>query len=186
MKILLTPVKYEYIRLDCFMELRAGEKILKTYRRHYTPFLWISIKVLVSFSPFYLFVYLSKDFVASSTFFWLNAGLFALFAMVFLYIGSMYWLDQLIITDQRIVFKNYTFITVRSEFQASIRDIQDIETREKGVLSHFIFFDYGLLRIETAAATAAIVFENAPDPEGIRHYIFEIRKVHRSTLNPND
>lgn len=98
----------------------------------------------------------------------------------------MYWLDQLIITDQRIVFKNYKFITVREEGQAYIRDIQDIETREKGVLSHFKFFDYGLLRIETAAATAAIIFENAPDPEGIRHYIFEIRKSHRPNPNLND
>lgn len=165
------------------MDLRENEKILKVYHHHYTPFIWISLKIIAYFVPLYLFIYVSKNFLSQMNYFWLNVAFFILFSLVFLYIASMYWMDQFIITDQRIIFSNYKFITVREESQASIKDIQDIMTKEKGILSRFRWLDYGLLRIETAASVSSIVFENAPDPEGIRHYIFEIRKSYKDKKN---
>lgn len=95
----------------------------------------------------------------------------------------MYWMDRFMITDQRVIFSDYKFITVRQESQASIKDIQDITTKENGVFSRLRWLDYGLLRIETAASVSSIIFDNAPDPEGIRHYIFEIRKSYKDKKN---
>ena len=85
-------------------------------------------------------------------------------------------MDKLIITDQRIVYIDYKFLTVSQESQTFVQDIQDIASREKGILSYLKIFDYGMLRIETAASNITITFENAPDPEGIRQFIFHLRK----------
>lgn len=158
------------------MELREGETILKTYRHHPTPFVWIIIKAIVSFSPFYLFIYLFQGSMSPKGAFIINVIFFVILALVLLYLIFIYWLDRLIVTDQRIVFKDYKFLTVSEESQAFIHDIQDIITKEKGVLSYFRIFDYGTVRMETAASKSTVIFENAPDPEKIRQYIFELRK----------
>jgi len=160
------------------MELREGENILKVYHHHPTPFLWILVKVAVSFSPFYLFIYLFQGSMSMKVAFIINLIFFVILILVLLYLIFIYWLDRLIITNHRIIFKDYKFLTVSEESQASIYDIQDIVTKEKGILSYFLIFDYGLFRIETAASKSTVIFENAPNPEGIRQYIFEVRKTH--------
>ena len=55
-----------------------------------------------------------------------------------------------------------------------MHDIQDIETRETGVLSFLPFFDYGSFTLQTASAHTTIDFDNAPDPEGIKHFIYHL------------
>jgi len=158
------------------MELREGEKILKIYHHHPTPFLWMLIKVAVSFAPFYLFIYLFHDSMSDKGAFIANLIFFVILALVVLYLVFIYWLDRLIVTNQRIVFKDYKFLTVSEESQTFIRDIQDIITREKGILAYFRAFDYGIVRMETAASKSTVIFDNAPNPEGIRQYIFQLRK----------
>ncbi|MFA6917560.1 MAG: PH domain-containing protein [Candidatus Gracilibacteria bacterium] len=158
------------------MHLREGEEILKTYRHHPTPFAFSVIKVVLSFAPFYLFVFFSNKFLPGDWYVILHLALFVLFAIVILYITLVYWLDKLVITNQRVIYINYIFLTVSEESQAFIGDVQDIITNEKGLLSYFRIFDYGTIRMETSASSVTILFDNAPDPESIRQYIFHIRK----------
>jgi len=48
-------------------------------------------------------------------------------------------------------------------------------TAEKGLLSYFSFFDYGQIRIDTASSHTTLTFEDAPNPEGIRQFIYHVR-----------
>lgn len=58
-----------------------------------------------------------------------------------------------------------------------LNDIQDIKTSEKGLISYIPFLDYGTFALETASAKTTILFEQAPDPEGIRQYIYHVRSL---------
>ena len=84
-----------------------------------------------------------------------------------------YRLDRLVITNQRMVWVNWSSFFRKEEHELEFRDIQDIHTREKGILSYFRIFDYGLFQVETAASSVTINFEDAPDPEGIKQFIFD-------------
>lgn len=105
----------------------------------------------------------------------LHVIVFILFSLVVVYISLVFWLDKLIITNHRIIFVNWKYLTVRDEVEAYFNEIQEINTAEKGFLSYFRAFDYGTIRIETAASHVSIDFLDAPDPEGIRRFIYHVK-----------
>lgn len=99
----------------------------------------------------------------------------AIFAFIVFYKSMVYWLDKLIVTNQRVIYVNWTSLLNRDESEALLDDIQDIQTKEKGVISYFRIFDYGTFTLETASAKTTLSFDLAPDPEGIRQFIYHIR-----------
>ena len=158
------------------MELRDGENILKKYRHHPTPFIWMMIKTLFGATPFYLFLFFALPYMDVSLSIILHTVFFIIFGFVVLYLTLIYWLDVLVVTNQRIISIDYKFLTTSQTSQTFIQAIQDICTHELGILSYFRIFDYGSVIIETAASDITLVFDNAPDPEGIRQFIYHIRK----------
>lgn len=154
------------------MHLREGEKILKVYHHHPTPFIFLVLKVIGSFLPFFFLLFLFKQGLSTKAFAIGQTFVFLLFALVIVYISLIYWLDKLIVTNMRTIFINWKYLTLRDEGEALLDDIQDIETKEKGIFSYFWIFDYGHVKIETASSHTIIEFVNAPDPEGIRHFIY--------------
>ncbi len=157
------------------MDLREGEKILKVYRRHFTPYLIKQIKVLIGAFPFFFMAFLFRTALSNTAYIIMHLSIFFLFALVFIYVTLIYWLDKLIITNKRIIFVNWRYLTARDEAEALLDDIQDIQTHERGLLSAINFFDYGTLRLDTASSYVTIEFVDAPDPEGIRKYIYHIK-----------
>jgi len=158
------------------MELRKGERVYKIFHHHPTPFMFKTIRVMFMIFPFFFFLYLIRSSVSNSTFFWLNFTIFVVFALVMFYISFVYWMDRLVVTNQRVIYIDWRFLTVRHEVEAFLNDIQDIKTRENGVLSIFWLFDYGLFKLDTSSSRVTIVFEDAPDPEGVRRYIFHVKQ----------
>ncbi|MFA6991710.1 MAG: hypothetical protein WC269_00295 [Candidatus Gracilibacteria bacterium] len=157
------------------MDLREGEIVLKVYRHHPTPFVFSVLKVILSMIPFYALVFLFGDTVSAKVLIITHIVLIAVFSFVLLYISLIYWLDKLIITNQRIVMIDYKYLTSQIDSFIMLDDIQDIKTHEKGILSYFWIFDYGGFTIETSSSTIAIVFDDAPDPEGIRRFIYHMK-----------
>lgn len=158
------------------MKLRADEKIIANIKRHKTPFCFSMIKLVIVFMPFYFLTYfVGKELSDLYIFiFFLTVSLF--FGFFIVYISLIYFLDRLIITTQRIILINWKSLFRREEYEAELVDIQDIRTREKGFLSKFKILDYGILEIETASSSTTIKFENTPDPEGVKHFIFSHQK----------
>lgn len=155
------------------MQLRHGEIILRTIKRHPTPFVFRVLKIALIALPFYVLLF----FVARKI---EGEWILFLFAAVSFFIGIIialncldYLLDRLIITNKRAVWINWKSLFKREVHEAELLDIQDIESREKGVLSKLKIFDYGFIEIETAASKTCIRFDDCPDPDGVKHFILQ-------------
>ncbi len=158
------------------MKLGEGEQILKVFHHHPTPFVFDILKVIVGTFPFFLMLFLFQSAVSSKTYILLHLMVFLLFSLVIIYVSLIYWLDKLVITNQRVIYVNWKYLTVRDESEALLKDIQDIQTKEKGLLSVFWILDYGFVHIATASSAVTVEFLDAPDPEGLRKYIYHVRQ----------
>lgn len=155
-----------------FMNLREGEEILKIYHHHPTPFVMNILKVIAGVFPFYLALFAVQGLLTTGWYIILHLIVLLIFSLVIVYVSLIYWLDRLIITNERIIHIDYKFITVRDDSAADLKDIQDIQTHERGFLSYFWIFDYGTFSMDTASSYVAITFLDAPDPEAIRQFVF--------------
>jgi hypothetical protein len=158
------------------MQLREGEQIVKVFHHHPTPFVFDVLKVILGSFPFFLLLFLFTPILSLKWAVILYLMVFALFTLVLIYVALIYWLDKLIITNQRIIHIDWKYLTVRDESEAFLKDIQDVQTEEKGILSRFWVFDYGLLRLDTPSSYVTIEFLDAPDPENIRKHIFSLKQ----------
>lgn len=157
------------------MRLSEGEQILKIYRHHPTPFFYQIIKIIVGCIPFFFLLYLFAPLMSFQWFFIAHIIIFIIFALIILYASMLYWLDKLIVTNRRLLFVDWKYLTVRDESEALLKDINDVITFEKGFLSSFKMFDYGIVRVDTPASSVTITFVDAPNPEGIRQFIFHAK-----------
>lgn len=158
------------------MDLREGEEILKIYHHHYTPFIWQMVKAIVGFFPFFFLIWLFKDGMSTKAYVLSLLVVFTMFVLIVIYLSLIYWLDKLVITNKRVVHIDWKYLTVRDEAEALLKDIQDVQTAEHGFLASIKFFDYGTLRMDTPSSYITIEFYNAPDPEGIRQYVFHVKQ----------
>jgi hypothetical protein len=159
------------------MEIREGEQILKVYHHHPTPFVFIVLKVIVGSFPFFLLLFLFDSVLSDKLRFIAHVAVFLLFSCVLVYVSLIFWLDKLIVTNQRVIYVDWKYLTVRHEAEALLKDIQDVQTKEKGFLASLWVFDYGFLRLDTPSSYVTIEFFNAPDPEGIRKFIYHVKNV---------
>lgn len=157
------------------MHLREGERILKIYRHHPTPFVLDIFKVMIGTFPFYLMLFLFQNVLSSAWYIIGHLIILGLFSLILVYLSLIYWLDKLVLTNFRVIHIDWKYLTVRNEAEAELDDIQDIHTEEKGVLAFLWVLDYGVLILDTASAHVTLRFEDAPDPEQIRRFIYHLR-----------
>ena len=157
------------------MHLREGEKILKIYHHHLTPFIFQLIKALFITIPFLLLVYVFQSVLSSKALIISLIVIFFMFILFCVYLALIYWLDKIIITNLRIIHVDWKYLTVKHESEVMINDIQDIQTKERGFWAHFKFFDYGSIKIDSPSSYVTIIFTQAPNPESIRQFIYHLR-----------
>ncbi len=168
------------------MNLREGEQILKIYHRHITPFLLLIIKTILVFLPFFFVLMIFQGLLTVKWLVISHIFLFFVFSFVVIHNAFIYWMDKLIITNRRIVYIYWKHLSKRDEAETRLNKIQDIQTQEKGLLAHFKFFDYGILRLDTASSCITFEFKDAPDPEGIRRFIYGVRKQTLKRIKEDD
>lgn len=103
-----------------------------------------------------------------------------IFSLIFIYITLIYWLDRLVITNRRVVFIDWKYLSVKVEAETELKDIQDIVSRENGIFSLIPFLDFGTIKIKSASNKTAITFPQAPDPNGMKKFIQSL------AINHND
>jgi len=157
------------------MDLREGEQILKVYHRHPTPFAFDMIKAIIAIIPLFVVLMFFRDVLSTGVFSLIVFILFVGFGIIILYVSLIYWLDRLVVTNMRVIFINWRSWYNRHESEALFGDIQDIQTNEKGFIANLWIFDYGDFHLETASSHMTILFDRAPDPEGIRRFIYHLR-----------
>ncbi len=173
------------------MLLKENEEVIKIFHHHYTPLVLREIKVALLSIPFFFVAWLFSSLLNFWTMFAIYSVVGGAFLLAIVYDATLYWLDRLVITNIRVLYIDWKNMFSRSEHEAELVDIQDIETTESGVLSFLPIFDYGNFMLETASAHTIINFNEAPDPEGIKHFIYHLnvkphRIRHAATLTEED
>jgi len=157
------------------MHLDVDEKIIKIYHHHPTPFVFQMLKAIAGTFPFLLLLFVFQNTISDMWYIILNLAVFFLFALVVTYLSLIYWLDKMVLTNKRIVHIDWKYLTARGEGDVLLSQIEDIQTEEKGLLAYFKVFDYGLFKLDTASSYVALEFKYAPDPEGIRKFVYHIK-----------
>jgi CRP-like cAMP-binding protein/membrane protein YdbS with pleckstrin-like domain len=81
--------------------------------------------------------------------------------------------DYYVVTNKRVLQQERTPFGRENSGEASLLDIQDIQTVKGGQLAQLL--NFGDLIVDTAARRQLVVFRQIPDPEGIKNLIFEQR-----------
>ncbi len=160
------------------MKLQSNEKIVKVYHHHKLFFVTRAVKIWLASLPFFMLAYIFS-FISPN---WLDmiimTSIFVLFALIQFYDSLMYYLDTLVITNQRIVHLDWINLFKYLETQAALDDIQDISSVENGFLSKIKWFDFGLFKIETSSTKTVMIFTEAPDPEEIKFFVVNLARKH--------
>lgn len=146
--------------------------------------------MLIVSLPFYLMAAFLSAVLSTSTMVMTYGGITLIFGLVMAYDLTLYYFDRLVITNRRIVHVDWKSAVKREEYEAEITDIQDITTEEAGIFAFLSIFDYGTFKLETASTKTSIIFTEAPDPEGIKHFIYHMQikpsRIGGSILTPID
>jgi hypothetical protein len=156
------------------MHLEPGEKILKVYYHSLFPYLVSVFELLGATLPFFFIIYLLRDIISFNQALIIYSLLMFSFSLLFIYITLIYWLDRLVITNKRVVFIDWKYLSVKIEAETELKDIQDIVSMENGVFSLLPLLDFGTIKIKSASNRTAITFPQAPDPNGIKKFLQSI------------
>ncbi len=169
------------------MKLQHEEKIIKVFHHHKYFFVARGLKVWLASVPFFFLAYIITFslgvYVQALTY----IGITLLFGAIHLYDFLIYYMDTLVVTNRRVVHLDWISIFKYIETQAMLDDIQNIETHENGFFSKFPFLDFGTFTLETASTRTTVQFNEAPDPEGVKYFIYNLAKRHgQLTTQKND
>ena len=154
------------------MHLRQGEVVVKVIRRHLTPYLLKLIFISIIATPFYVILLNLLPVVEGESVLLAFLALSGFIGVVIMVFSLDYLMDKLVITSKRVIWVNWLSLIKKEEREAELMEIQDVETKEKGILANFSFFDYGLLKIETSASKVTITFQDCPDPINVKNFLF--------------
>jgi len=156
------------------MRLGPDERVVLVVYHHYMPFVFQVLQLFFIALPFYFVIFfLSPVLTLKATVLsYLILSIVLLFIVV--YLGLIYWLDKLIITNKRVIFIDWKYLTVKIECEANLDDVQDVVSIEKGILSFLPIFQYGTLIVKTASHKANVEFPQAPRPSILQKFITRI------------
>ncbi len=158
------------------VQLDEGENMVKTFFHHPFPFFMFVVKTIIVSLPCYVVATFFQGLMSPMDMFIVYAVISAIFVLIIAYEASLYFLDRLIITNIRIIHVEWKNLFDVDESEAEFEEIQDIETREHGILSAVPFLNYGSFEVATASTKIAVIFHNAGDPESIKHFIYHLEQ----------
>ena len=155
------------------MILRKNEQVLHTVYHHFLPYVIRCIYFFVFASIFLLFIRFVVEFLPSYAFY-IYLATFLIYLLVFLNMTFIYWLDKLIITNQRLIYINWISITNVQENEINLKSIQDIGSFEKGLVRFIPFLSHGKIVIKSSAYKNDITFEEIGKANKVRTFITRI------------
>lgn len=153
------------------------ESVLFFLRAHFiTNFWWIVSAILALTIP-PLFLVLFQIFPNFISFEALSGTLATAVWLFFVFIISFqrflsWYFNIYILTNKRVVDFDFYSIFSHKVSQATLIKIQDVSFEKKGIFAHF--FDFGDIKIQTAAEVPNFVFKSIPDPEDCTKQILEL------------
>ncbi len=156
------------------MLLHKEEQVVKIFHHSTMGFLRRFFGLIFASVPFYLVAYFFTGVLSSGQMYMLYTLLTSIVAFIAIIDNAFYYLDRLIVTNHRILYIDWKSPLKRVEHEADLSDIQEITTVETGFISFIPLFDFGTFTVTTASAKMVMIFKDAPDPEGIKHFIYHL------------
>jgi hypothetical protein len=164
-----------------------SETVIKVIRKDmYILFKIITLSIFLMIIPLIVFVVLfygkedllNNELIKSLVVTGVSA--YYLFVWLFSFFNFIdYYLDVWIITSERIIDIEQKGFFSRTISEQKIYNVQDITSETKGMLRTFLKFGY--LYIQTAGAKERFVFEDVPDPDGLRDLIIKLVDDHKKS-----
>jgi len=170
------------------IELHENEKVVIITRRHWYVFLAEIITLFLGLVVPAIFIYFAEDiygalsrhlsgfqvvnlliFISAAWLFFLWVKFFSLF--------TDYYLDILIVTNQRVIDVEQKGLFARDIANATLENAQDIKIEMLGIIP--TFFRFGNLYFQTAASEKEICVRGVKNPE-------EVKRTIISTFNAKD
>ena len=176
------------MHLDELIKVKPYEKIVYVIRRHWLTY----IPTVLSFAamgalPVAAYFLIGQDFASffaneySRAILVLLLSVYELSVALFFYSSFlMYYLDMMIITNDRLVQIQQRTLFSRSVSELDLYRIQDITSDITGIVATMV--GYGLLKIQTAGEHENFTFEFVPDVSEVRRQLMTLaeddRKFH--------
>jgi hypothetical protein len=158
------------------IELHPEEQVIGLYRRHWLVMVQQAVPLLIlmafPFAALFFITFPQISGIVPFTVFALSG--WALFLwMTFFGLWTGYYLDVLVLTNERIIdIEQHTFFH-REISECRLEQIQDVTVESHGVFAHF--FRYGNLNIQTAGESERFSVNFLPNPEKVKH---ELSRLH--------
>lgn len=162
------------------IDLHSEEKIILVIRRHWFVFLTEILALLVAILLPILFIFFS-DFIykettlyltesqVTSALTFLSAAWMLILWMIFFVIFTDYYLDILIVTNQRVIDVEQKGLFARDIATAPLGSIQDVKIEIFGFIA--TMFNFGNLHLQTAGSEKEIIIRGIKNPEYVKKLI---------------
>jgi hypothetical protein len=150
-----------------------GESVLLVLRRHpITQLPWIILAILLFLAPILFaqvpfLAFLPPQFRVAAFIGW------TLLILGFSLESFLTWFYNVyIITDERVIDVDFYSLLYKNVSSAKLNNIEDVTVTASGALSSI--FNYGTIKIQTAAATTEFEFEDVPRPAQVAAFLNEL------------
>lgn len=153
----------------------ADERVLLLLRRHpITQVPWVLSAIGLAILPF--FMALVFPVLALLPGRYEAAALLGWYALVFSFVLEsflMWFFNVYIITDERVIDVDFNSLIYKNISSAKLDNIEDITATTGGAVRSL--FDFGTIKIQTAAANAEFEFEDVPHPGKVQSLLNELQ-----------
>lgn len=168
------------------IDLHPNEKIILTERRHWLVFLSEISALIVAFFLPIIFIIFSDLFYeklgtyltleeTTATLLFISFAWFLILSMIFFVIFTDYYLDILIVTNQRIIDIDQIGLFSRDIATAPLENIEDIKIQIFGMVATAL--NYGDLHLQTAGSDKEILIRGIKNPEYVKKLIMSTYKT---------
>ncbi|MDA1079482.1 MAG: hypothetical protein O2840_02215 [bacterium] len=149
-----------------FASQAREEEIILLLRKHpITQIKWIVSAVILGVLPLFLANFELFSFFPANYLFAAHLGWYLLLLGFVIESILSWFFNVYIITDERIVDVDFLSLIYRNISSAKIDNIEDVSAQTSGALRSI--FDFGSVRIQTAAEKTEFEFEDVPYPNKI-------------------
>lgn len=165
--------------------LEPDEDVIGYYRKHWllllrnvVPFIVATLIIVLFPSILGVFLPASFSLVLQATWFILILVLLYLW-MTFFIIWTNYYLDVWVLTNRKLITANQRRLFSREVATLELEKIQDISIEMDGFIQ--TFFEFGTIRVQTAAEKDEFVFKYMANPESLKQEILMAQRAVRET-----
>lgn len=157
------------------MVLRKSEKLIKIFRHHPLPFVLHIFILFLLLAPFYILLTVLVGSINHLTLIILKSSLVALTMLLVIYHSFIFWLDKIIITNQRVINIDWKSLFHQETNDIELHDIQSIAIKSHGLLEKLYFFNFGDIAIQSGSNFSVIMFHESHNPDAIEELINHLK-----------